>query len=132
MAGRKSPLFKVPSTRLRDQAIALLTEHQAEDILCRSTQGIADYTDYFVLASGRSSRHQRALAETLRTGLKTLTGFAPAMESDTEAVWVVLDYGDLVLHLQTRSTRDYYDLEGLWFAPADETEDTLATNGQEL
>ena len=111
----------LPSSEgLRDRALQLLADHQAEDVFCLPAAGVVNYTDYLMLATGRSQRHQLTLAENLRQGLKVAGQPAPKIEGDTNATWLVLDLGEVVIHLQTREKREYFDLEGLWFEGGEE------------
>lgn len=71
-------------------------------------------TDMFVIASGTSRRHIATLAETVEERLKGLGRPPLRREGLEDATWVLLDYGDLVVHLFDEPTRRYYDLERLW------------------
>ena len=106
---------------MRDLAISLLEDQQAEDVLCVATKGILDYTDYLVLATGRSSRHQLAMAQKLQLELKKKSGVKPVLEGDSGSTWLVLDCDCLVIHLQLQDKREYYQLASLWF-PDEESE----------
>ena len=71
-------------------------------------------TDVFVIASGTSRRHIVTLAEAVEDRLKGLGRRLLRSEGLDDATWVLLDFGDLVVHLFDESTRRYYDLERLW------------------
>ena len=71
-------------------------------------------TDVFLIASGTSRRHIGTLAEAVEERLKTLGRRPLRTEGLEDATWVLLDYGDLVVHLFDEPTRRYYDLERLW------------------
>jgi ribosome-associated protein len=83
-------------------------------------------TDVFVIASGTSNRHVRTLADEVEGRLKEELDRKPLRREGREySKWVLLDYGDMVVHVFDRETRDYYQLERLWadapvieFAPA--------------
>lgn len=75
---------------------------------------ISDVTDYMVLASGTSSRHVRSLVNRVTEDLKK-TGVQPlGVEGKETSEWVLVDYGDVVLHVMQVETRRFYDLERLW------------------
>ena len=75
---------------------------------------IASFTDVFAFMSGGSDRQNRAIAEAIEDALK-LTGERPiSREGETNGNWVLLDYGDLVVHVMDEETRRHYNLEGLW------------------
>lgn len=71
-------------------------------------------TDLFVIASGTSRRHVQTLAEEAEAKLKEIDRRPLRREGLEDATWVLLDYGDLVIHVFDRETRAFYDLERLW------------------
>lgn len=83
-------------------------------------------TDVFVIASGTSNRHVRSLADDVEGKLKAEMGRMPLRREGREySRWVLLDYGDMVVHVFDQETRDYYQLERLWAdAPVLEFEPT--------
>ena len=77
---------------------------------------IASFTDIFAFMSGGSDRQNRAIAEAIEDALR-LTGERPiSREGETNGNWVLLDYGNLVVHVMDEDTRRHYNLEGLWNA----------------
>ena len=75
---------------------------------------IASFTDIFAFMSGGSDRQNRAIAEAVEDALK-LTGERPiSREGEANGNWVLLDYGNLVVHVMDEETRRHYNLEGLW------------------
>jgi ribosome-associated protein len=78
-------------------------------------RAVCDYTDYFVLATGRNARQTKAIHDEVHGVLKREHGLAPRSVSGLpEATWIVGDYLDVVLHVFTPETRDFYRLEDLW------------------
>lgn len=78
---------------------------------------LTDVTDCLVIASGTSNRHVKSLAENVVVKAKA-QGVRPlGIEGDDVGEWVLVDYGDVVLHVMLPATRDFYDLERLWTAP---------------
>lgn len=76
--------------------------------------GLASFTDTFAFMSGGSDRQNRAIAEAVEEQLR-LAGERPlSMEGDAGGAWILLDYGDLIVHVMDEETRRHYDLEGLW------------------
>jgi ribosome-associated protein len=93
---------------------AICLDHKAVDLVVLSLKGVSDMTDYFVIASGTSDTHVRALGESIQEGLKK-DGTAPHhVEGVTQGRWVLLDYVDFVVHLFHPSLRNFYQLERLW------------------
>ena len=77
---------------------------------------IASFTDVFAFMSGGSDRQNRAIAEAIEDALK-LSGERPiSREGETNGNWVLLDYGNLMVHVMDEETRRHYNLEGLWNA----------------
>jgi ribosome-associated protein len=103
-----------------------LEEKKAENILLmdlqptglqgqKAEQGEYTITDYFVIATGNSDRQIRALADHLREAMKILHEKAPSsVEGDAASGWVLVDYGDIIVHIMSKEQREYYDLEGLY------------------
>lgn len=96
------------------RAAELASELKATDIVVLDLRGVTDMTDYFVIASGTSDTHVRAVAEHVQEGLKKV-GIATSMtEGLTQGRWALLDYADCVIHVFHPSLRQYYQLERLW------------------
>ncbi len=96
--------------------LASLEENSAEDVVDIPLAGKSEIADYMVVASGRSSRHVGALAEKLAERIKTATGRLTRSEGKGLGDWVLLDCGDVVVHIFRPEVRDYYDLEKLWLS----------------
>ena len=79
-----------------------------------SLKGVSDMTDFFVIASGTSDTHVRALGEHVQQGLGKDGAAAHHVEGLTQGRWVLLDYVDFVVHLFHPSLRNFYQLERLW------------------
>ena len=120
--------------RLAIATAAYAADKKASDIVVLDLRGVAGYTDFFVIASGTSDRQAKAIHDGIHQGLKKHEGLLPRrVEGLAEARWILMDYLDVVVHVFTPETRDFYRLESLWgdvprreFAPAD-TIDTAAT-----
>ncbi len=87
---------------------------KAEDLVVLDVRGLASFTDFFVIMSGRSTRHVQGLAENIEAELRSKRVSSKHSEGLREGQWVLLDFGDLVVHIFYRDTRRFYDLEGLW------------------
>jgi ribosome-associated protein len=92
--------------------------------------GVLAITDAFVITSGRNTRQVKTIAEEVEARLKTDGGISPLrVEGLGDSHWILLDYGDLVVHVFLDETREYYDLERLWSdAPRVAWEDEAARN----
>jgi ribosome-associated protein len=89
-------------------------ENKARDILILDMRGITPIFDYFVIATGASRRQMHTLAEEIDAVLRAEGETRLGQEGYEPGRWVVLDYGDLVVHLFDPETRAYYGLEDLW------------------
>ena len=87
---------------------------KAEDLVILDVRGIASITDYLGIMSGRSSRHVQGLAETLEAAMRSKRISAAKAEGIQDGMWVLLDFGDVVVHIFYHEQRSFYDLEGLW------------------
>ncbi|MCC6242545.1 MAG: ribosome silencing factor [Gemmatimonadaceae bacterium] len=96
------------------RAAALASDLKATNIVVLDLRGVTDMTDFFVIASGTSDTHVRAVAEHVQAGLKT-TGVSTSMtEGLTQGRWALLDYMDCVVHVFHPTLRQFYQLERLW------------------
>jgi ribosome-associated protein len=101
--------------RLATTIAALAADKKATDIVALDLRGVAGYTDFFVLASGSSDRQTKAIHDGIHLGLKNEHGMLPRrVEGLTESRWILMDYLDVVVHVFTPETRDFYRLESLW------------------
>lgn len=88
---------------------------KAEDIVVLDVRKLSSVTDYFVIASGSSEPHLRAIVDEIRTRLDDEEGVAPrAVEGKVTGAWVVLDFFDVIVHVMRADARAHYDLESLW------------------
>jgi ribosome-associated protein len=99
---------------LKSLVITALEELKAVDLKVLDVRGIAGFTDLMVIASGTSDRHVKALADKLVEKCKQ-AGVRPlGIEGEREGEWVLVDIGDVVVHIMKPDTRDFYNLEKLW------------------
>lgn len=91
-----------------------LDDLKAQKVTVLDVTKLSDVMDVLVIATGTSSRHVKSLAENVVVESKK-QGFAPiGVEGMEEGEWVLVDYGDTVVHLMQQNTRDFYELEKLW------------------
>ncbi len=99
--------------------IELITDElentKGQNLVVLDLRAFVSYTDYFVLVTGTSDRHVQAMAERVRLRLKNEHHLLPfAFEGLETGQWILLDYGDVVLHLFQEEQRGYYDLDHFW------------------
>lgn len=92
---------------------ALALDKKALDVRVLEIGRISSIADYLVLASGRSDKQAQAIADSVRQGLKKF-GKALDIEGAKEGKWIVIDYGDVIVHVFQEELRRYYDLDELW------------------
>ena len=105
------------SLDLAHQIVDVVEDRKAEDILLLDLRPDNIIADFFIICSGNNERHLRALTETVRLDVKQKYQKLPfTNEGRAENGWVVMDYGDVVVHFFSPEKRDYYALEELWDA----------------
>jgi ribosome-associated protein len=104
--------------------LASLEDSKAENIVSIDIQGKSSLGDYMVIASGRSHRHVSAVADHLLKALKDAGLGTARVEGLAGADWVLIDSGDVIVHVFRPEVRDFYNLEKMWQAP-DLEEETL-------
>jgi ribosome-associated protein len=91
-----------------------LEEKKGENILLLDIKELADFAEYFVIASGTSDRMLRALANDVQEKVRERYQIKGRIEGQPNDGWVLVDYGDVIVHLLSPDRRDYYRLEELW------------------
>ena len=89
-------------------------EKKAENPVILDVRKLCSFTDFFVILSGRSTRHVQGLAEAVEEELRSKRLSTSNYEGLREGSWVLLDYNDVVVHIFYAETRNFYDIEGLW------------------
>jgi len=93
----------------------LADNKKAENIVALDVRKLSSVTDYFVIASGTSSPHLRAIVNEIEDKLRAEHDLRPrATDGNLNGDWVVLDYFDVIIHVMRADVRERYDLEGLW------------------
>ena len=92
----------------------LAADRKALDIVGLDLRGMIGYADYFVICTGRTDRQTRAIHDAIHEGMKARGILPRRVEGLSEARWILMDYLDVVVHVFTPDTREYYRLEQLW------------------
>jgi len=93
----------------------LADNRKAEDIVVLDVAEVSSIADYFVIASGTSEPHLRAISDEITDKLREEHGVKPrAVDGTLQAGWLVLDYFDVIVHVMRADVRRHYDLESLW------------------
>lgn len=99
---------------LAQKAAVILDNKKADELKVLGIQELSVLADYFVLATGTSSTHVKALADEVEFRLKENGIMADHVEGYRSNAWILLDYGHVVIHVFTGEARQFYDLDRLW------------------
>ena len=112
------------SKQLANKIARLAADKKAQDIIILDMRGLVNFCDYFVLSSGTSDRQVKAIAQGIDEGLsalginahlgRNLKGLGTVESADGIGAWVLLDMGDVVVHVFEPNAREFYGLEHLW------------------
>ena len=105
---------KILPSKLRDLVSSSLDELKAVDPVTINVKKLSSFTDYMIIASGTSNRHIQSLGEKVLEDLKAKNIKLLGLEGGGSEEWVLIDVGDVVLHLMSSNARAFYDLESLW------------------
>jgi nicotinate-nucleotide adenylyltransferase len=106
---------KVPSLQEPAQQIVLeILENKGEQVVILDMRGLSSLADFFIISHGRSTRHVQGIANKMRKNLRKKGIKCGGIEGEQEGKWILMDYGDVIVHLFYEPIRDFYDLEGLW------------------
>ena len=110
----RAPRAPVSAGDLLDTILTSLDDDKAEDIVTIDLRGRSSMADHMVICSGRSSRQVAAISEKLADRLKQGFGLSARMEGKEQADWVLIDTGDVVVHVFRPEVREFYQLEKMW------------------
>ncbi len=96
------------------EAVRAADAKQAKEIRILDLRDVSSFADFFVICSGSNSRQIQAIADEIHLRLKKKGELPNSIEGYTNAEWVLMDYGDYLIHVFTEKARAYYDLERLW------------------
>ncbi len=103
------------SRKLAQRCRELAENRKAENVVVLDVSKLSSITDYFVVATGTSEPHLRAVEDEITSKLRKEDGIAPSSVDGTpQGSWLVLDFFDVIVHVMRAEVREKYDLEGLW------------------
>ena len=120
-ATKRAPKKKVVANPARDAALAIAHagfDKKALQVEIIDVTGKVDYADYVVVMSASSDRQANAIAKHIDTVMSQKGMPATSIEGLPQGAWVLLDFGDVIVHIFHEDTRGYYDLESLWYDAA--------------
>jgi ribosome-associated protein len=109
-----------------DVYVQAVLERKAEGVVVLDLRGLTSIADTFIICSGRSNRQVSAIADHVERFLRNLKIRPLSVDGKKEGHWVLMDYGDVIIHIFYQETRAFYDLEGLWGDAARITTESLA------
>ena len=115
-AKKKTTSESVSSEGLLALVLASLDEDKAEDVVTIDLAGKSEMADQMIVCSGRSSRQVSAISEKLADRIKKETGYISKLEGKGPGDWVLVDAGDVVVHVFRPEVREFYQLEKMWQA----------------
>ena len=102
------------STKLRDLAVKTLEDMKGQQIVVLDIKKMSSFADYMIVVTGTSNRHVRSMADEVQKRCKDAGAQVKGMEGQLQSEWVLLDLGDVIVHVMQAATRKLYDLESLW------------------
>ena len=99
---------------LKSVVVAALEEIKARDVVVLDVKKLTSLFDYMIVASAESTRQTKALARNVHDKIKAGGGSVIGIEGEQSGEWVLVDLGDIVVHIMQPGVRDYYNLEQLW------------------
>ena len=105
------------SAETLDRILTSLSDDKAEDVVAIDLAGRSEVADHMVIASGRSSRQVAAIADKLTDRLKQDLGVLSRVEGKDQGDWVLIDAGDVIVHVFRPEVREFYQLEKMWQMP---------------
>ncbi len=107
-------LQEVPSGKLLELVLSSLDDDKAEEVVVIDLRGRSEMADHMVIASGSSARQVGAIAEKLAARLKLALGIQCKLEGKDTGDWVLIDAGDVIVHVFRPEVREFYQLEKMW------------------
>jgi len=101
-------------TQLARAAVDIASDKKASDVLLLDIRDISTIADYFVICTGNNDRQIQAISDALNEELKKQGARLLYREGTAETGWILLDYGDIIVHIFSAKEREYYRLERLW------------------
>ncbi len=114
MSTIKKELQNKSSYQIAHDLYNIACDTKGQDIIVLDVHKMSVFADYFIIMSGRSTRHVQGLASAIDKGINSKRLKDTNTEGLQEGHWVLLDLGDIIVHIFYKEHREYYDLEGLW------------------
>lgn len=119
-------MTEVTTDALQQLVQQALEDMKADHINALNLEGVSGFTDRMVFASGTSNRHVKSIAQSVVEAAKQAGVHVFGSEGEDVGEWVLVDLGDVVVHVMLPDTRDFYDIERLWREQAGQDDDNSA------
>ena len=106
--------LEVAARRKLDLICEACDETKAQNFVALDVRRVTPIADYFVICSGTSGTHIKSIADNVQDKLREDAKVRAKPQGGAESFWIILDYGDVILHIFDEATREFYDLERLW------------------
>jgi len=106
--------INIKATEKAKRISAAALDYKAEDVVIMDMRAVSNITDFFVISSASSTRRVQAIADGIEEALKNDALKKAHIEGKKEALWVLIDYGDVIVHIFHSKMREFYNLERLW------------------
>lgn len=110
-----------------DLYVQAILSRKAESVVVLDVRDLTSIADFFIICSGRSNRQVSAISDHIKVFLKSRNIHPLSVEGYKEGLWVLMDYGNVIIHVFYEETRLFYDLEGLWVDAGRVTTESLKT-----
>lgn len=101
--------------QVRDKIISLIEDKQGKDITCLDIRELSNYTDFFIICHTDIEKQSQTIAQYIEKNLKEELKIKPlGIEGMESGKWILMDYIDIICHIFTKESREYYNLEQLW------------------
>jgi len=110
----KGDILDLEALEVANKAVEAAIDKQATDVVLLDTRGIASFADYFVLCSGESTRQIKTIYEEIEHVLKREGVLPHHREGKADSGWLLIDYGDVIVHIFASPEREFYQLDRLW------------------
>ena len=102
------------ANKLRDFAVKAVEDMKGQDVVCLDIEKLSTIADYMIVVTGTSTRHVKSIADEVAQRAKEEGVDVRGMEGATQAEWILIDLGDVIVHVMQAPVRKLYDLESLW------------------
>lgn len=99
---------------MRQEILAAIADAKGQDTKTLDVRAVTDFTDYMIIVSGTSSRHVQTVVDKVRVHMRERGVRPVGSEGEATGDWVLIDFGDVVVHVMRPQVRDFYNLEKLW------------------